>query len=757
MERANDYLYDPLYTVCSLRDHLKAIKNAQKESSRVVIIPNYENMFSQFPTHPARSFELQYLPIFDNYSFQPKNIIDNNPQVVGANRYKYFRIPIVPNGESQFVTPHVVQLQQPEPKKEQKVKTQVVEVQKIKNIGIQSQVRESEAQTLPYSPEYVVVPSENEIKSSMEILSLASLAYKAGLPVGLAEIEMIERARAKRAWEKTLPPASGGKSQAAVMNNLKRMQMLQEMELREWADREREIQHLQQRRLKVLEHLINERAKNLEETSNTRLLNSYNSLMLQRQQKMAKLKSKRAKLMRNLLIKHKPETKKDIISEYGNFASNTLLPRPRDGIPIHLQSLKIRGDQEVKININHNVPSSNLEKEKKLIKPPSLPFYEPVSPKFPEPNLELLDSLLKEDESILPQFAVGLPKFSIKETQEKQIKPPRFLVELPKTYPRPQTPSILNKLRKIDHDHYEFSMDNQGNETFTEDDQEAIGVQRYMRGRHAQLQMLDGVKRRLPLISELRLDKSFKEALESIQSEDDYEPKEILDEFEELNETEANILRNKNESQQLISEKLAEKIFSDCVQPEFIGQYLDFVDKEIYRLREERRLNAIAKLAERMRYMREAQEAGRRQQELKDRNLLDQKFKQIMNIHHETVDSYLEEIIYSSIDDASSMKAKNVTRLCNGFTKATEATLSDKETIQMLVSSFLVPQAERKITRLQIENSQQKYMAAAHREILSSLPQIQTDKQNLESQNQVLEKEMDLKEISLLEQKINEI
>ena len=29
-----------------------------------------------------------------------------------------------------------------------------------------------------------------------------------GLPAGLAEVEIIERARAKRAWEATLPPLS---------------------------------------------------------------------------------------------------------------------------------------------------------------------------------------------------------------------------------------------------------------------------------------------------------------------------------------------------------------------------------------------------------------------------------------------------------------------------------------------------------------------------------------------------------------------
>ena len=64
----------------------------------------------------------------------------------------------------------------------------------------QTDYRESEAQTDPYSPEYVVRPG-----SQPELLTLATLAYERGLPAGLAEVEMIERARAKRAWEATLP------------------------------------------------------------------------------------------------------------------------------------------------------------------------------------------------------------------------------------------------------------------------------------------------------------------------------------------------------------------------------------------------------------------------------------------------------------------------------------------------------------------------------------------------------------------------
>lgn len=52
----------------------------------------------------------------------------------------------------------------------------------------------------------------------------------------MAEVEMIERARAKRAWEATLPP----------LNDLsqldKRRRMMDQMERKEWAFREDEIQ-----------------------------------------------------------------------------------------------------------------------------------------------------------------------------------------------------------------------------------------------------------------------------------------------------------------------------------------------------------------------------------------------------------------------------------------------------------------------------------------------------------------------------------
>jgi len=65
--------------------------------------------------------------------------------------------------------------------------------------------------------------------------SSSSSSLECGLPAGLAEVEMIERARAKRAWELTLPPLTD----TAQLD--KRRRMMEAQERREWALREQEI------------------------------------------------------------------------------------------------------------------------------------------------------------------------------------------------------------------------------------------------------------------------------------------------------------------------------------------------------------------------------------------------------------------------------------------------------------------------------------------------------------------------------------
>ena len=66
---------------------------------------------------------------------------------------------------------------------------------KTRSVHVQTDYRDSETQTDPYSPEYVIQPG-----TEPELLTLATLSYSNGLPAGLAEVELIERARAKRKW-----------------------------------------------------------------------------------------------------------------------------------------------------------------------------------------------------------------------------------------------------------------------------------------------------------------------------------------------------------------------------------------------------------------------------------------------------------------------------------------------------------------------------------------------------------------------------
>lgn len=68
------------------------------------------------------------------------------------------------------------------------------------------------------------------------LCSSLSVCAGRGLPAGLAEVEMIERARAKRAWEATLPPLDDPTQLD------KRRKMMDEMERQEWAVREAEIE-----------------------------------------------------------------------------------------------------------------------------------------------------------------------------------------------------------------------------------------------------------------------------------------------------------------------------------------------------------------------------------------------------------------------------------------------------------------------------------------------------------------------------------
>lgn len=110
-----------------------------------------------------------------------------------------------------------------------------------KTVGTQSDYRENEAQTTPWDVPYTLSddPSVKQQYLSArhhcqgpELLTLRDLKLGQGLPVGVAEVEEIEKRRVKRAFEAALPPLND------LQQLPRRQQYLEAWEAQEWADKE---------------------------------------------------------------------------------------------------------------------------------------------------------------------------------------------------------------------------------------------------------------------------------------------------------------------------------------------------------------------------------------------------------------------------------------------------------------------------------------------------------------------------------------
>ncbi|NXN17293.1 CFA91 protein, partial [Indicator maculatus] len=191
-------------------------------------------------------------------------------------------------------------------------------------LGTQTDYRDGEAQTDPYSPEYVVPGG-----SIPELLMLATLAWGRGLPAGLAEVEMIERAREKRAWEANLPAMD------SASNITKRRKMMDHMERKEWAFREQEIEKLQEVRLEVLKKLLQRQEETQNKLNAKRLDYHWQNHQKAKEEKIKKINRDCALMLRKLIAKRKNVMgkleRRDIIKEYTDFASQIYAPLSRNG------------------------------------------------------------------------------------------------------------------------------------------------------------------------------------------------------------------------------------------------------------------------------------------------------------------------------------------------------------------------------------------------------------------------------------------
>jgi len=202
----------------------------------------------------SRPYDQVYDPLYVS-PFQDNSVGCNNRKlsdphetalVSGAPRYKYFKRPIVPLLNS--LPPQIILA--PTSETDPLEPPPVTYEYSTKDCGIQTDYRESEAQTDPYSPAYYINPKHPD----PELLLLQQLSHKKGLqPVTLLEVQLIEFQRKKHLMETSLPPATDEASLKL------RRKIMENLELRAFKLREQEIDRNREARLDVLGKMLEER------------------------------------------------------------------------------------------------------------------------------------------------------------------------------------------------------------------------------------------------------------------------------------------------------------------------------------------------------------------------------------------------------------------------------------------------------------------------------------------------------------------
>ncbi|XP_034549653.1 cilia- and flagella-associated protein 91 [Notolabrus celidotus] len=678
-QRAYDHLYDPVYTVSSEVDHVRSSlkAHASKDLRRV---PEFGSMFSNLPHHPRYTIKLDSSdpvpPTIDRrwrgHTEQRRGalqqlagVIPNTRvwlqsedcHVTGADRWKYFQRPLVPF--SQHVPPdffRALPKDDFEPTCGKNAEKQPTHF----TVGVQTDYRESETQTDPYSPEYVVQPGT----TPSELLQLATLSWERGLPAGRAEVEMIQRARSRRAWEATLPPLDD-------LSQLdKRRRMMEEMEVEEWAFREGEIQKLQEARLAVLKDLLRQRDETQKRVTSERIDQIYYRHLKDNDTRMNKIQNDYLRSLRKLEAKRRNlqarrEQRVTLKNDSSSraYASHTSRDTNKNALKSHYLDT-YEGLQKLEAGLSASVLKPQVIKPKPQVKPVKEVVKAPVSRAV----------------QLMTKYKM------LREEQKQERAALRFQLRKEKPVPRPITPKVEEPP--------------EGDE---ETELAVIHLQKLLRGRSVQFEMFTGKENHLNLIQELR-------TVHALQAEK-----------QELQKADKELILSEKKQREKLRHKTSQVFASQAAA---VGAELEHLfntlSKDLIHLQEERQIHAFTLLAERDRRQREAEESGRRQAEERRRREEDEIFRQVVQVHQETLDLYLEDIILETLEQTADQQAREEihkrAKEVNDIAYAVEESvnsLQSEEIVSELVYSFLIPEVEKITVRQRVHQRQLRHLQAA--------------------------------------------
>lgn len=450
-----------------------------------------------------------------------------------------------------------------------------------------------------------------------------------------------------------------------------RQKRLVEMEVEQWAKRERTIIELQQQRLNLLLQKFQAREIEAAVTRQQRV----EAVLTDREQKrleaVERIEKKRLKVLRTLTEQRrqmttKKHTKRDIITDYSDKGSSAYAPLRRQGradAMCHMHRA-VYGKRDVLTDTS----LAALDEIEALYRKGEVPTLK--SQKTERRADRIHQEMLRTVEMSVLEKRGGI---------EKKVQPLKIAQRINKPPPRPATPEPEVRVTPDD-DAREMAI---------------ILLQRLLRGRALQSEMYRCLENQRQLIRELRTVEALREVEEKAETEEEKQAAEAA--------------RQHMEQAATVEGKVA-------------GDMLHFLNHQLQRRLEERRIDAMLKLAERERRRREAVEAGQREAELRRQAIKDEAFRRIMRVNYETAESYLESIINGSIETAANDLATEIARRdAEKITKFTSTAASrggdDTIVARDLVAAFLFPEVERETFMRGLRIEQQGFRRAANNSV----------------------------------------
>lgn len=396
----------------------------------------------------------------------------------------------------------------------------------------------------------------------------------------MTEMQYIENTRETLAFSHALPPTSDEASFAL------RRRLMEDQEHREWNERDEQIKKVQNERLNLLQSALYEREKESEEKHATRTEEIRLKKTENKERALAKIQRKRIKVLRKMYKARKGvevnEMKRDIIQDYENFGSTVYAPITRDGLSLDKKANKYEVQPEA---LSSYAGLTELHEVLEVKKPQV--FNTKMDVDAIKQNFRRLLQRKDRDHQIaLANAQDFIDKAQAeKRAEEKDTEQQDILNTLKMRAATPRH-TLTNDPKERDMPPQELLSRDKKRRAI-------ILLQRLLRGRSEQNNMFEGKEKRLDLIAELRATEEWRAV------SDTQEEHILIDNYQER-----------------IMDGVAE-----AMQSTIIASTLDSLSKELVRLKQERKIDAMVRLAENERRKREAEESGKRQAEnvLRDR------------------------------------------------------------------------------------------------------------------------------------------